>query len=62
MIFQLNPPIEVETPLGKGWCLFLFDYGLNINSIWLVRLNGRGEVKHFESNDIFVIENQMLKK
>lgn len=62
MILQLNPPIEVMTPLGKGWCLFLIDYGININSIWVVRLDNKGAVKHVESNDIFVVANLMLKQ
>jgi len=60
MIIQLNPPIEVKTPLGKGWALLVIDYSININSIWVVSLNSNGQIKHFESNDIFVVENPML--
>ena len=60
MILQLNPPIEVITPLGKGWCLFLIDYSININSVWLVRIDNDGAVKHFESNDIKIVGNPML--
>jgi len=59
MMLQLNPPIEVETPLGHGWCLVVIDYGININTIWLVRLDN-GEVKHFDSNDIKISKNPML--
>jgi hypothetical protein len=59
MIFQLNPQIEVITPLGKGWAYFLIDYDLNTNTIWLVRLDF-GIVKHFDSNDIKITPNLML--
>lgn len=60
MIFQLSPPIEVLTPLGKGWALVLIDYGISINSVWVVRLDDKGQVKHFDSNDIRVVANPML--
>lgn len=60
MILQLNPPIEVKTTLGTGWALFIIDYGLNINTIWVVRLDDTGIVKHLDANDIFVTENAML--
>lgn len=59
-ILQLNPQIEVITPLGNGWAFFIIDYGLNINSIWVVRLDKEGIVKHVESNDIRIAANPML--
>ena len=58
-IIRLEPPINVETPLGDGRTLFLIDYGVDTNTIWLVRLEG-GIVKHFDSNDIKVKPNLML--
>lgn len=58
-IIRLEPPINVETPLGDGRTLFLIDYGVDTNTIWLVRLEG-GRVKHFDSNDIKVKPNLML--
>jgi hypothetical protein len=30
MIHQLNPTMEVHTPLGDGEALFIIDYGLFI--------------------------------
>lgn len=60
MILQLNPQIEVNTPKGKGWAWFLIDYGLNINTIWLVRLNDTGKIFHVDSNDIQIEGNPML--
>lgn len=60
MILQLNPQIHVITPLGEGWCFFLIDYGLWENTIWVVRLDKDGTVKHVESNDIKINGNPML--
>jgi hypothetical protein len=58
MICQLNPTIDVNTPLGDGEALFLIDYGVNVNTVWVVRLEG-GHVKHFYSDDIRVWGNPM---
>lgn len=60
MILQLNPPIQVKTPLGNGLALFIIDYSININTVWVVRLDDNGTVKHLDSNDIFVRDNPML--
>lgn len=60
MIIQLNPQIEVLTPLGRGWAFLIIDYGLDINTIWVVRLNEEGKVKHIYSNDIQIEGNPML--
>jgi hypothetical protein len=61
MIIQLSPTIEVKTPLGDGEAFFMIDYGLNVNTVWLVRLEG-GVVKHFYSDDILIYGNPMNGK
>lgn len=58
MIIELKNTIDVHTPFGQGEALFLIDYGLNVNTIWVVRLKG-GEVKHFYSDDIRIYANPM---
>lgn len=60
MLLQLHPQIYVHTPLGKGWAFFILDYDLYMNSIWIVRLDETGIVKHFESNSIRIDSNPML--
>lgn len=57
-IIQLSPPLWVYTPLGEGWALFLIDYGMNHNTCWVVALNKTRRMKHFDSNDIRLAENQ----
>lgn len=58
MILELKNEIGVHTPLGYGHTMFIIDYGLNVNIVWVVRLHG-GEVKHFYSDDIRVYDNPM---
>lgn len=67
-IHRLQPPIEVRTPLGQGRALFLIDYGIDVNTIWLVCVTKpndsspliKNSVRHFDSNDITVVPNLML--
>jgi len=59
-IHQINPLIKVKTPLGWGFAYFLLDYGPDWNTIWIVRLDEKGVVKHIESNDIQIDHNPML--
>jgi hypothetical protein len=58
MIPQLNPTIDVLTPLGDGTAMFIIDYGPDVNTVWLVRFKG-GVVKHLYSDDIRVYDNPM---
>lgn len=60
MILQLSPQIQVHTPLGNGWTFFIMDYDLQINSIWIVRLDKDGSIKHFNSNQIFICGNPTI--
>jgi hypothetical protein len=48
----------VTTPHGDGEALLLIDYGLNVNTVWLVRLHG-GRVKHYWSEDLRLHGNAM---
>lgn len=58
MIYQLPNPIDVATRLGDGTCIMIIDYGIDINSVWVVRYPG-GEVKHCISDDVRVYGNPM---
>lgn len=57
-IHEFNTPIEVKTPHGDCQAILLIDYGLNVNTVWVVRLNG-GTVKHYYSDDIQIYDNPM---
>jgi hypothetical protein len=61
MILQLNPTIDVATPLGDATAIMVIDYGIDVNTVWVVRYPG-GEVKHVLSDDIRVYGNPMYGK
>jgi hypothetical protein len=58
-IHRIFPEIWVETPKGSGLAMFLMDYGLMTNSIWLVRLDATGDVIHVDSCEIRIYGNAM---
>ena len=53
-ITRILPPINVRTPIGDGWALFMIDYGHDWNTCWVVQLYETGQIKHIDSNDIRV--------
>lgn len=61
MIIQLNPNIDVITPLGDCTAIFIIDYGIDVNSVWVCRMEG-GEIKHFYSDEIRMYGNPMNGK
>lgn len=60
-MLQLNPTIDVHTPLGDGEAILIIDYGINVNTVWVVRLEG-GVIKHFYSDDVRIWGNPMNGK
>jgi hypothetical protein len=61
MIHHFPTPIPVHTPHGYGDAIVLIDYGIDVNTVWLVRLEG-GIVKHYLSDDIRIYGNPMYGK
>lgn len=58
-MLQLNPTIDVNCKgHGDGEALIVIDYGINVNTVWIVRFPG-GEIKHFYSDDIRIYGNPM---
>ena len=51
-IHEIQQVLWVETELGDGIALFLMDYGMQNNTVWVVALEETGEIKHFDSNQI----------
>jgi hypothetical protein len=58
MIHELKNSIPVHTPHGEGNAIIFIDYGIDVNSVWVVRLRG-GQVKHYYSDDIIIYDNPM---
>ena len=61
MIHEFKTPLPVHTPHGEGEAILIIDYGIDVNTIWLVRLEG-GLIKHYKSDDIRVYGNPMHGK
>jgi hypothetical protein len=61
MIHEFRTPLSVKTPHGDGQAILLIDYGINVNTVWVVRLDG-GLVKHYYSEDIRIYDNPMNGK
>lgn len=53
---ELENPIEVTTPHGEGLCIIVADYGVHLNTCWVVILTD-GSIKHYTSEQIKVARN-----
>jgi len=52
VITQLNPPIPMRTPLGKGMAQMVIDYGVEHDLLWVVFQNDTGECWCWRNQDI----------
>lgn len=52
MLLQLEPPIPVETPKGKGLALVLIDYGAEHNLIWVCAIDETRECWAYKNPEI----------
>lgn len=59
-ILQLNPPIPLSTPRGKGIAHFLIDYGMESNLIWVIALDDNGEIWAYENPQVRFQKNITL--
>jgi hypothetical protein len=59
-MLQLNPPIPVTTPMGKGWAHILIDYSQEHDLLWVVFLDETGECWTLPNRDIRIQSNLSL--
>lgn len=52
IMIQLNPPLPIMTPLGKGLAHVLIDYGIEHDLLWVCFQNGTGECWTWSNKDI----------
>jgi hypothetical protein len=52
MMLQLNPPIPMTTPLGKGMAHLVIDMGLEHDLLWVVFQDDGGECWSWSNRDI----------
>lgn len=60
MILQLNPPIPLETPKGKGFAFFLIDYSSEHHLLWVAFICETGECWTFQNPEIKLQSNPSL--
>jgi len=62
-IHEIQMPIEVETPMGRGIIWLIKDYGIEMNTFYTVIINAgemAGLVFDFSNSDIKVTKNYSL--
>ena len=59
-MLQLNPPLPLETPKGRGWAHLLLDYSQEHDLLWVVFLNERGECWTFPNAEVRMVNNYSL--
>jgi hypothetical protein len=59
-LIQLNPPLPIVTPLGKGLAHVLIDYGIEHDLMWVCFQNDTGECWTWSNKDIRADKNITL--
>ena len=60
MIHEVKQVLWVQTPHGQGLVLFIMDYGIHENSIWVVANKDDGRIRHYETNQLVLMENHTI--
>jgi hypothetical protein len=60
VLLQLNPPLPVNTPKGKGLAHLVIDYGPEHNLNWTVFIDKTGECWTFCNSEIRAQNNVTL--
>ena len=59
-IHEVQQVIFINTPHGEAQVLFLIDYGIHLNTIWVASNKIDGKVRHYDSNQISVVKNNTI--
>lgn len=57
MILQLNPPLPMNCQKGPGLAHFVIDEGVEHNLMWVIFIDGTGEVWTFQNPDVRAPQN-----
>lgn len=60
-IHEVKQVLWVNTPHGEGQVLFLMDYGIHENLIFVVALTNTGEIKHYITDQITICPNYTIE-
>lgn len=59
-MLQLNPPLPLDTPKGKGWAHLVIDYGPEADLIWVVFIDASRECWSFRNQEVRIQGNLTL--
>lgn len=59
LIHEVKQVMFVSTPHGKCQVLFIIDYGVHENTIWICA-NKKGVIRHYNTTQIKLIYNYTL--
>jgi len=59
-IHEIQQVLIVDTEFGKCQALFIIDYGIHENTIWVCASFDNGKIRHFDSNQIRLQKNNTL--
>ena len=54
---QLNPPIPMSCPKGKGMAIAVIDYGPEYNLIWVIAIDETGEIWSYQNPEVRMQKN-----
>lgn len=59
-IHEIQQALIVDTEFGKCHALFIIDYGIHENTIWVCASFKDGKIRHFDSNQVRLETNYTL--
>ena len=59
-IHEVQQILTCNTPFGEAQVLFIIDYGVHRNSMWVCASFSDGKIRHFDSSQISVTINHTL--
>ena len=59
-IHEVKQVMFVDTPFGESQVLFIIDYGVHCNTIWVCTCLEDGKIRHFDANQISVTKNHTI--
>jgi len=61
-IIQLNPPIPLDTPKGKGWAHLVVDRSQEHYLEWVVFIDETGECWTFQNTEVRIQRNYTMDR
>jgi hypothetical protein len=60
VVHEVRQVLWVNTPHGVGQVLFVIDYGIHLNSVWVITLKEDGRIMHYDTNQISIERNHTM--